>query len=134
MAHYAKVSNGVVVNVIVAEADFFDTFVDDSPGEWIQTSYNTREGVHSLGGTPLRKNYASPGSIYDPLRDAFYSAKPYPSFVLDESTCLWNPPVGMPSTSLPDNQYYLWDEFTKDWVVKTRDNEWFSIVGLSTSA
>ena len=145
MSHFAKVKKicigttalGLVQQVIVADQTFIDHMTTNFPEEdtyWVQTSYNTSGGVHILGGTPLRKNYASPRSIYDPLRDAFYSAKPYPSFVLDESTCLWNPPVGMPSTSLPDNQYYLWDEFTKDWVVKTRDNEWFSIVGLSTSA
>ena len=58
MAHFAKVSNGVVVQVIVAEPEFFDTFVDSSPGQWLQTSYNTHGGVHANGGTPLRKNYA----------------------------------------------------------------------------
>ena len=71
MAHYAKVENGIVTKVIVAEADYFDTFVDDSPGKWIQTSYNTYGGVHSDGGTPLRKNFAGVGYTYDSTRDAF---------------------------------------------------------------
>ena len=65
MAHYAKVVDNIVTQVIVAEAEFFDTFVDSSPGTWIQTSYNTHGGVHSLGGTPLRKNYAMIWGIYD---------------------------------------------------------------------
>ena len=77
MAHYAKVVNGIVEKVIVAEAEFFDTFVDDSPGQWIQTSYNTRGGAHILGGTPLRKNYASIGGTYDATRDAFIPPKKY---------------------------------------------------------
>ena len=134
MAHFAKVVDGIVTKVIVAEQDFIDDYNDGERGEWIQTSYNTVGGVHTLGGTPLRKNYASPGSLYDPVRDAFYSAKPYPSFVLDESTCLWGPPVGIPTTAIESYQYYEWDERTTSWVVKTRDNEWFSIVGLTTGA
>ena len=80
MAHYAKVRDGKVVQVIVAEEKFFDTFVDTSAGEWIQTSYNTRGGVHELGGTPLRKNYAGIGYIYDRERDAFYAPQPFPSW------------------------------------------------------
>jgi len=65
MTHFAKVNNGIVEQVIVAEPEFFETFVDSSPGKWIQTSYNTYGGVHRLGGTPLRKNYAGIGYIYD---------------------------------------------------------------------
>jgi len=76
MSHYAKVLNGVVVNVIAAEADFFDTFVDSSPGTWIQTSYNTRDGVHLNGGTPLRGNYAGIGYTYDPVADVFVPPPP----------------------------------------------------------
>ena len=71
MGHFAKVVNGTVTQVIVAEPEFFDTFVDSSPGEWIQTSYNTFGGVHKLGGTPLRKNYAGIGYTYDKTKDAF---------------------------------------------------------------
>jgi len=113
MAHYAKVNNGLVEQVIVAEADFFDTFVDSSPGQWIQTSYNTRGGVHSGGGTPLRKNYAGIGMTYDATRDAFYAPQPYPSWVLDGDSCLWEAPTAMPD----DGQSYTWDEAATSWVV-----------------
>jgi hypothetical protein len=116
MAHYAKVSNGTVTQVIVAEADFFDTFVDNSPGEWIQTSYNTKGGVHSAGGTPLRKNYAGIGFTYDRTLDAFIPPQPYQSWLLDEDTCLWNAPVDMPS----DGKSYKWDEPTTTWVEITQ--------------
>jgi len=89
MAHYAKVNNGLVEQVIVAEADFFDTFSDSSPGSWIQTSYNTFGGVHANGETPLRKNYAGIGHTYDSERDAFYAPQPDASWTLNEGTCLW---------------------------------------------
>jgi len=112
MAHYAKVNNGIVEQVIVAEAEFFDTFVDSSPGQWIQTSYNTRGGVHSNGETPLRKNYAGVGYTYDSDRDAFIPPQPYPSWVLDEDTCLWEAPVAYPD----DDKMYAWDEETTSWV------------------
>tara|TARA_R110002153_G_scaffold59758_1_gene162843 strand:- start:861 stop:1154 length:294 start_codon:yes stop_codon:yes gene_type:complete len=92
MAHFAKVNNGVVVQVIVAEPEFFDTFVDSSPGEWLQTSYNTYGGVHVNGGTPLRKNYAGIGFTYDRTLDAFIPPKPYASWTLNEDTCLWDAP------------------------------------------
>ena len=92
MAHFAKVNNGVVVQVIVAEPEFFDTFVDSSPGEWLQTSYNTYGGVHVNGGTPLRKNYAGVGFTYDRTLDAFIPPKPYASWTLNEDTCLWDAP------------------------------------------
>jgi hypothetical protein len=111
MAHYAKVNNGLVEQVIVAEADFFDTFVDSSPGQWIQTSYNTRGGVHANGGTPLRKNYAGIGMTYDATRDAFYAPQPYPSWVLNETSCLWEAPTAMPD----DGQSYTWNEETTSW-------------------
>ena len=110
MAHYAKVLDGKVTNVIVAEASFFDTFVDTEPGEWIQTSYNTYGGVHQLGGTPLRKNYAGIGFSYDRTKDAFIPPKPFSSWILDDTTCLWKSPIDMPSTALATNQYYYWDE------------------------
>ncbi len=112
MSHFAKVNNGVVVQVIVAEPEFFDTFVDTSPGEWIQTSYNTYGGAHRLGGTPLRKNYAGVGFTYDAQRDAFIPPKPFPSWVLDEETCLWNAPVTRPT----DGKDYQWDEQTTNWI------------------
>ena len=111
MAHYAKVVDGKVTQVIVAEADFFDTFVDSSPGAWIQTSYNTHGGVHKNGGTPLRKNYAGVGYSYDAAKDAFIPPQPYASWTLDDATCLWNAPVAMPT----DGKAYEWDEATTSW-------------------
>lgn len=110
MAHFAKVVDGTVTQVIVAEPEFFDTFVDSSPGQWIQTSYNTHGGVHANGGTPLRKNYAGIGYAYDAARDAFIPPKPFPSWVLNEDTCLWDAPVPMP-TDGP----YSWNEATQAW-------------------
>lgn len=112
MAHYAKVVDGKVVQVIVAEKEFFDTFIDTSPGAWIQTSYNTYGGVHKLGGIPLRKNYAGIGYVYDVEKDAFIPPKPYDSWLLDEETCLWFPPVEKPQ----DDKFYKWDETTTNWI------------------
>jgi hypothetical protein len=111
MAHFAKVSNGIVTQIIVAEPDFFDSFVDSSPGEWIQTSYNTQGGVHTLGGTPLRKNYAGIGFTYDRIRDAFIPPKPYASWLLNEDTCLWSAPIPFPN----DGNSYSWDEQNQIW-------------------
>jgi hypothetical protein len=88
MSHFAKVLNGIVTQVIVAEPEFFDTFVDTSPGEWVQTSYNTHGGQHPEG-RPLRKNYAGIGYTYDAERDAFIPPKPEGDYALDEETCLW---------------------------------------------
>ena len=127
MAHYAKVLEGIVETVIVAESEFFNNFVDDSPGKWIQTSYNTRGGVHyePNSNTPssdqskaLRKNYAAVGYTYDKTRDAFIPPQQFPSWTLNETTCLWDPPMSQPS----DGKAYLWDESlyqsdnTKGWV------------------
>lgn len=111
MGHFAKVNNGVVEQVIVAEQEFFNTFVDTSPGQWIQTSYNTHGGVHKNGGTPLRKNFAGIGFTYDAQRDAFIPPKPFASWILNESTCLWDAPVPMPNDGKP----YKWDESTLSW-------------------
>jgi hypothetical protein len=113
MAHFAKVNNGIVEQVIVAEPEFFDTFVDSSPGQWIQTSYNTRGGVHILGGTPLRKNYAGIGYTYDAQKDAFIPPKPYNSWSLNETSCLWEPPTPYPN----DDNRYTWNESTTSWDV-----------------
>lgn len=115
MSHFAKVVNSLVTQVIVAEPEFFETFVDTSPGEWIQTSYNTYGGTHSQGGTPLRKNYAGIGFTYDREKDAFIPPQPYPSWVLDEDTCLWCAPVAHPT----DDKKYNWDEATTSWVEVT---------------
>ena len=115
MAHYAKVVNNLVTQVIVAEAEFFDTFIDSSPGEWIQTSYNTSGGVHLSGGVALRKNYAGVGDTYDATRDAFIEPQPYPSWTLVESTCIWNAPTAYPD----DGNDYEWNEDTTAWVEVT---------------
>lgn len=121
MAHFAKVNNGIVEQVIVAEPEFFDTFVDSSPGQWIQTSYNTRGGVHynPETGEPsadqskaLRKNYAGTGYTYDAGRDAFIPPQPYASWTLNEDSCLWEAPVAYPT----DGKVYTWDEETTNWV------------------
>ena len=121
MGHFAKVVDGTVTQVIVAEQEFFDTFVDSSPGQWIQTSYNTRGGVHydPATGEPsanqtksLRKNYAGIGYTYDTGRDAFIPPKPYASWTLNDQTCLWEAPVAYPT----DGKVYSWDEANTNWV------------------
>ena len=94
MAHFAKVNQGLVVEVIVADQDYINNMVDTSPGTWIQTSYNTYGGVHSDDGTPLRK-------------------KPYPSWTLNETTCIWECPVATPEDYVPEN--YSWNETDQSW-------------------
>ena len=120
MGHFAKVSNGIVTRVIVAEADFFNNFVDDSPGQWIQTSYNTRGGVHYQPNTnepsedqskALRKNYAGIGYTYDATKDAFIPPQPFNSWTLNEDTCLWDSPVPYPT----DGKLYKWNEELVNW-------------------
>jgi hypothetical protein len=99
MSHFAKVVDGKVTQVIVAEPEFFDTFVDTSPGTWLQTSYNTRGGVHygpdgePDGGEALRGNYAGIGFTYDAKNDVFYAPKPADNATLNETTWLWEVPV-----------------------------------------
>jgi len=112
MAHFAKVNNGIVEQVIVAEPEFFNTFVDSSPGQWIQTSYNTIGNQHTQGGTPLRGNYAGIGYTYDQANDVFYAPKPYPSWTLNQTTWLWEAPTPYPN----DNKKYSWNESTTSWV------------------
>ena len=117
MAHYAKVLDGIVQQVIVAENSFFDTFVDDTPGEWIQTSYNTTGGVHNNGGTPLRKNFAGIGFTYDEVRDAFIPPKIFQSWVLNEDSCLWFAPVDYPDVD--GDEQYDWNEETQQWEISS---------------
>jgi len=99
MSHFAKVLDGKVLKIIAAEADFFDTFIDSSPGEWIQTDYNTRGNVHygpdgePDGGAPMRGNYAGIGYIYDAVNDVFYSPQPGSEWVLNRNTWLWETPI-----------------------------------------
>ena len=111
MSHFAKVLNGKVVQVIVAEQEFFDTFVDSSPGQWIQTSYNTRGNQHPEG-RPLRGNYAGIGYNYDAANDVFYPEAPYKSWTLNTTTWLLVPPSPYPD----DGKEYYWDEPTLSWV------------------
>ena len=111
MGHFAKVVNGKVDQVIVAEPDFFKTFVDTSPGQWIQTSYNTIGNQHTQGGIPLRGNYAGVGYTYDAEHDVFYAPQPFPSWTLNQSTWLWEAPTPMPT----DGKLYVWDEPTTSW-------------------
>jgi hypothetical protein len=118
MGHFAKVVDGRVTQVIVAEPDFFDTFVDSSPGQWIQTSYNTRGNVHYApnsnepdGEPALRGNYAGIGYTYDAVNDVFYAPKPFNSWTLSETTWLWEPPVAYPN----DGKQYVWNEETISW-------------------
>ena len=119
MAHYAKVLDGKVTKVIVAEQDFIDNLVDDEPGAWIQTSYNTHGGVHYADDTKetisddqtkaLRYNYAGTNWNYDSTADAFYAPKPYDSWTLNTTTYLWEPPVAKP------DGHYIWNEETQSW-------------------
>lgn len=121
MSHFAKVCDGKVFQVIVAEKEFFDTFVDSSPGEWIQTSYNTRGGKHydadgnEDDGVALRGNYAGIGYTYDRTNDVFYAPQPYDSWTLNETTWTWEAPTPYPD----DDKLYTWDEATISWVEVT---------------
>jgi len=112
MSHFAKIENGTVTQVIVVEQDVLDTGLFGDPNLWVQTSYNTFGGVHVLGGTPLRKNYAGLGYTYDNSRDAFIPPTPFASWILNEDTCLWEAPTPMPT----DGKQYSWDEETLSWV------------------
>jgi hypothetical protein len=115
MAHFAKLDeNNVVVFVTVGRNDDNEQELTSRTGDlYKQTSYNTFAGVHSLGATPLRKNYAGIGYTYDEQRDAFISPKPFASWLLDEDTCQWQPPVAYPT----DGEIYTWDEENQDWVL-----------------
>jgi hypothetical protein len=119
MSHFAKVLDGKVTNVIVAEQEFFNTFVDSSPGQWIQTSYNTRGNVHygpdgiPDGGVALRGNYAGIGHIYDHTNDVFYAPQPYPSWTLNTETWVWEAPIPYPT----NDAIYVWNEPEQNWVV-----------------
>jgi len=113
MAHFAKVENGVVTQVIVIDQETLNTGHWGDPSSWVQTSYNTNAGIHTQGGTPLRKNYAGIGYTYDSVRDAFISPKPYASWVLNETTCQWDAPTPMP---VVEDKMFKWDEATISWV------------------
>jgi hypothetical protein len=124
MAHFAKVENGTVTQVIVADQEFIDSGAVGLG--WIQTSYNTHGGVHygpdgkPDGGIALRKNFAGIGYTFNPEMDAFYEPQPYPSWLLNPQTCYWYAPVPLPPDS--DVVYYEWDEATVSWVPLTQGN------------
>jgi hypothetical protein len=112
MAHFAKIEDGIVTQVNVVDEEYFHANRETRyTGTWVQTSYNTQGGVHLLGGTPLRKNYAGIGYVYDEVRDAFYAPQPYPSWTLNEDSCLWEAPVAYPT----DDKIYTWNEDNQNW-------------------
>lgn len=120
MSHFAKIENNIVVSVIVADADFINSGLVGDPFLWVQTSYNTRGGIYYTPNTndpdsdqskAFRKNYAGIGFTYDANRDAFIPPQPYPSWTLDEFSCLWAPPIPMPD----DGLFYRWNETTQTW-------------------
>ena len=108
MSHFAKVEDGVVTQVIVAHD--IEWCQDNLGGTWVQTSYNTYGGVHRLGGTPLRYNYAGIGFTYDETKDAFIPPQPFESWSLKEDTCLWEGPIPSPGPE------WIWDETLKGWI------------------
>jgi len=112
MAHFAKIENDTVVEVIVADQEFIDL----QEGEWVQTSYNTKNGAHTQGGTPFRKNFAAIGFVYDRQLDAFIQPKPFDSWVLNVDECQWYPPTPMPT----DGKLYQWNEKSLSWVEHTK--------------
>ena len=121
MAHFAQIDeNNIVTRVLVIEQDMVNTGLWGDPTSWIQTSYNTRGNVHygadnlPDGGDPLRKNFAGVGSIYDPVADAFHSPQPYPSWILNPDSYIWESPVPYPDSD--GETLYAWDESTTNWV------------------
>jgi hypothetical protein len=131
MAHFAKLGIGnIVEEILVVSNDiatteqeginFLRNLYKDQHLPVVQTSYNTKAGVHNNNGTPLRKNYAGIGFKYDQQRDAFIPPKPFNSWILNEDTCLWEAPFPIPTTELENNQYYFWNESIINWEIKTR--------------
>ena len=128
MGHYARINDeGIVQEVIVAKKEFIETGVKGDPSKWIKTSYNTHAGEHydreknEYDGTPgLRKNYAGAGYKYDKDRDAFIPPKPFPSWVLNETTCRWDAPVAEPSVSdnIEEAGFWHWNEEELKWELK----------------
>jgi hypothetical protein len=120
MSHYAFLNSSNIVTEVIAGKNEGEDGIDWEQwyGEFRnqtckRTSYNTHGGVHKLGGESFRKNYAGIGYTYDQTRDAFVPPQPFPSWVLNEDTCLWEPPIPIPT----DGQRYYWDEATTSWVV-----------------
>ena len=121
MAHFAKVNDDNIVEEVVVVGNDNEHNGNDFlnqigfTGRWIQTSYNTLGGQHSLGGEPIRKNYAGIGYFYDEDLDAFIPPKPFNSWVLDEETCLWKAPIDRPN----DGELYTWREEDLNWQIDT---------------
>jgi len=121
MAHFAEIDeNNIVLRVIAISQETINTGNWGNPDNWVQTSYNTRGGVHYApnsdepdGGVALRKNYAGKGYTYDPTKDAFIAPQPYPSWTLDEDSCYWISPVAHP---MDGKGPYHWDEDVRNWV------------------
>jgi hypothetical protein len=118
MAHFAEIDeSSFVTRVLVTNNEDpnndegYQWLIDTFGGTWIKTSYNTHGGIHTLGGTPLRKNYAGVGMSYDPIRDAFITKKPFELWVLNEETCIWEAPVAKPT----NDREYKWNEETLSW-------------------
>lgn len=107
MSHFAKINNGIVAEVIVAEQEYIDSL----DGTWIQTSYNTRGNQHPEI-KPLRGNFAGIGYIYDSTNDVFYATQPYPSWILNNTTWLWEAPIAYPT----DGKIYKWNEDQQNWI------------------
>ena len=134
MASFAKIENNIVVTVVsvVNEVlkdsngveqeqlgiNFLKTLYNEPNAVWKQTSYNTVGGIHNNGGTPFRKNHAGIGYQYDQIRDAFIPPKPFNSWILNETTCLWDAPIPMPNDASIDRRY-TWNEETLNWILQT---------------
>jgi hypothetical protein len=128
MAHFAKIGKGNIVEKVVvvhnnvatteqSGVDFLNNLYK-SRDVWKQTSYNTKGGIHKLGGTPFRKNFANTGYKYDQTRDAFIPPKPFDSWILNEDTCRWEAPVAKPTLTqeqIDNNNYYNWNETIQNW-------------------
>ena len=122
MAHFAKIDEqNIVIEVLVTDNNMpnegYDWLTKTFGGRWIKTSYNTLHGEHLAGGIPLRKNYAANGFTYDEQRDAFIPTQPFPSWILDEKICDWQPPVPAPQTE----KNYVWEEEQLAWVEITEE-------------
>ena len=125
MAHFAQIDeNNIVTRVLVIEQDVIDTGEFGDPATWVQASYNTRAGVYYTPNTStkdpdqskaFRKHYPGVGFKYDETRDAFIPPQPFPSWILDEDTCLWQAPVPIPPSS-GENEIHEWDEDSQSWI------------------
>jgi hypothetical protein len=120
MAHFAKLGTGNIVEKVISVSNDIAT-TEQTGSDFINKLYNTRDVWKQTSyNRNFRKNYAGIGYIYDQTRDAFIPPKPFNSWILNETTCLWNAPVAIPATELEENQYYSWNESIINWEIKTR--------------